>query len=49
MKDIKDKKELVDAARVALTIPEEKAFWDEVQERMEIREADLVKPRNLRD
>lgn len=52
---IKDKKELVDAARVALAVPGEKEFWDEVAERMEVRDAedsrlsDLVQPRKLRD
>lgn len=46
---IKDKKEWVEAARIALAVPGEKAFWDEVKERMEIREKALVEPRNLRD
>lgn len=49
MKEIKDKKELVEAARIALAVPGERAFWDEVKERMEIRENDLVKPRETRD
>lgn len=49
MKDIKEKAELIEAARMALAVPGEKEFWDEVKERMEIREKDLVKPRELRD
>jgi len=47
--EIKDKAEVVKAVRVALMVPGEKEFWDEVKERMEIREEELVKPRDLRD
>lgn len=52
---MKDTKELIEAARVALAMPGEKEFWDEVEERMEVRDAqdsqlsDLVKPRETRD
>lgn len=52
---MKDIKQLIETARVALTIPEEKEFWQEVEERMDVRESrdselsDLVQPRKTRD
>lgn len=52
---MKANKSLIEAARVALAVPGEKEFWQEVEERMEIREAqdsqlsELVKPRETRD
>ena len=48
MKDIKDKKELIDAARIAEQIPDEAVFWDEVEQRLEIEDQDLVKPREIK-
>jgi len=52
MKNIENKKELIAAARLALTVPQEQEFWDEVRERLDAEEKhadDLVKKRNLRD
>lgn len=46
-KDIKNKKEMIQAARVALAMPGEKSFWQEVERRMDVRQQDLVKPRKL--
>lgn len=42
---IENKEALIKAARIALAIPTE--FWDEVKERMDIREKALVAPRKL--
>lgn len=44
---IENKKEMVRAARVALAVPGEKSFWEEVKKRMDVRQQDLVKPRKL--
>lgn len=52
---MKDTKRLIESARVALAVPGEKEFWQEVEERMEVRDAkdsrlsDLVQPRKTRD
>lgn len=52
---MKNTKNLIESARVALAVPGEKEFWDEVEERMEVRDAednrlsDLVKARETRD
>lgn len=47
MKKLENKKEMIKAARVALAMPGEKSFWEEVKQRMDIRQQDLVKARKL--
>lgn len=39
------KDEIIRAARLAKSIPEEKTFWKEVSKRMDIRQKNMVKPR----
>jgi hypothetical protein len=51
MKTEKDAQDLVDASRIAASVPMTD-FWKELEERMTIRdesEQDLVKPRAIKD
>lgn len=45
MKKIENKDKLIKAARIAKQVPGERDFWNEVRERMNVREKAMVKPR----
>lgn len=45
MKKIEKKAEIIKAARIAKSVPEQNAFWKEVEKRMDIRQNNMVKPR----